>query len=84
MRPHRGVTILVLGLLSLTICGFFGPVAWVMGTRDLEEMQAGSLDPEGRGLTRAGQVLGMVGTAFAVVQVGLVVVFLFAAPDVAQ
>lgn len=79
MRPHRGVTILILGLLSLVICGFFGPVAWIMGTRDLEEMRAGTLDPEGRTLTRVGQVLGVVGTLLAVVQVALVIVYLLAA-----
>lgn len=59
-RPHRGVLILVFGILGLIICFLFGIAAWVMGNGDLREMDAGMMDPSGRGLTQAGKVLGIV------------------------
>jgi hypothetical protein len=62
MQPHRGTTVLVLGILSLVLCQLCGIFAWVMGSRDLREMDAGRMDPEGRGLTQAGKVCGMIGT----------------------
>lgn len=63
MNPHRGVLILVLGIVSLGPCCLTGPFAWILGKRDLEEIDEGRLDPEGRGLTQAGMVCGIVGTA---------------------
>src|SRR5438128_1906635 len=38
--PHNGTVILVLGILSLVVCGLLGPVAWVMGNRDLKEIRS--------------------------------------------
>src|SRR5262245_41781377 len=43
LTPHRGTLILVLGILSLVICGLLGPFAWVMGNNDLREMRAGNM-----------------------------------------
>jgi hypothetical protein len=62
MRPHNGTLILVLGILSLVICHPVGIAAWVMGSSDLKEMDAGRMDPTGRGLTQAGKVCGIIGT----------------------
>jgi hypothetical protein len=59
-RPHRGVMILVFGILSFFICVIFGIVAWVMGNNDLREMDEGTMDPSGRGLTQAGKICGMI------------------------
>jgi predicted Zn finger-like uncharacterized protein len=64
--PHRGTLILVLGILSIVVCGFFGPVAWVMGSNDLNEIRAGRMDPEGESSTQAGQICGMIGTGLLV------------------
>lgn len=63
--PHRGALILTLGVLSIVCCGGFllGPIAWIMGNADISEMQEGRMDPEGEGLTNAGRICGMVGTA---------------------
>ena len=58
--PHRGVLILVLGILSLVVCGFLGPVAWIMGNNDLAEIRAGRMDREGEGMTQAGRICGMI------------------------
>ena len=67
MRPHRGVLILVFGILGLVCCMIFGIVAWVMGSSDLREMDAGRMDPSGRGLTQAGKICGIISVALAAV-----------------
>ena len=58
--PHRGGLILVLGLLGFLSCPIFSLMAWVMGSGDLREIHSGRMDPSGEGLTRAGQILGMI------------------------
>lgn len=66
MKPHRGTTILVLGILSLVCCGLLGIPAWLMGNADLKEMAAGTMDPAGQGTTSAGKVCGIIGTVLAI------------------
>ncbi|MEZ6242956.1 MAG: hypothetical protein R3B57_07930 [Phycisphaerales bacterium] len=61
-EPHRGALILVLGILSIVLCQLLGPFAWIMGKGDLAKMDAGQMDAEGRGLTQAGKICGMIGT----------------------
>ncbi len=61
LEPHRGTTILVLGILSLVMCGFFtGIPAWIMGRNDLEKIKAGQMDPEGEGPTKGGMICGII------------------------
>ena len=67
MQAHRGVMILILGILGLLTCVIFGIVAWVMGNGDLKKMDAGQMDLEGRGLTSAGRVCGMISTILGIV-----------------
>jgi hypothetical protein len=78
MKPHRGTVILVLGILGLILCAPLGIVAWVMGAGDLKEMDAGTMDPSGRGNTQAGKICGMIGTILAIVGliIGILVVAL--------
>lgn len=77
LKPHRSGFVYTFGILSF-ISGFFafvfGPIAWISGRRDLKEMDAGVMDNSGRGLTQAGQVLGMIMTIFwtLVVILGLI------------
>jgi hypothetical protein len=74
--PHRGSTVLTLGILGiigaaifafcwpmLTINLFVTLPAWLMGQSDLRAMQAGAMNREGRGMTLAGFWLGVAGTA---------------------
>ena len=61
LRPHRGVLILVLGILSIVCCFICGIIAWVMANKDLKELAAGTMDPAGLGLTKAGKICGLVG-----------------------
>ena len=72
---HRGGVVLTLGILSLA-CNVMlipGILAWILGHADLKQMNAGKMDPEGRGLTQAGMVLGIIGTLMA----GLALLFYF-------
>lgn len=62
-QPHRGVTILVLGILSFFCpCLILGIAAWYMGNEDLSAMRLGRMDPTGRGMTTAGMVCGIITT----------------------
>jgi hypothetical protein len=69
MKPHRGTTILVLGILSLVICQPLGIAAWLMGSKDLKEMDAGTMDPTGRGQTQAGKICGIIATVLFILGV---------------
>jgi predicted Zn finger-like uncharacterized protein len=63
LQPHRGTTVLVLGILSLFMFGIIlGPIAWIMGNNDMREIRAGRMDPAGEGNTNAGRICGMIGT----------------------
>ncbi len=80
LAPHRGTLILVLGILGLVCCFVCGIVAWVLGNTDLREIDAGRMDPEGRGLTQAGKICGIISVGLQIV--GLVIwmlMMLFAA-----
>jgi len=67
LKPHRGTTVLVLGILGLVVCVICGIIAWVMGKNDLREMDAGIMDPSGRGTTNAGKICGMISVILACV-----------------
>jgi hypothetical protein len=76
--PHRGGLVMALGLVAL-VGGFafcapviIGPVAWIMGTIDLRAMREGHMDPSGEGMTRSGQVCGIIATIFLLLGIGLV------------
>ena len=79
MKPHRGTTILVLGILGLVCCTIFtGIPAWVMGVSDLKAMAAGQMDPSGTGMTKAGKICGMVSVGLFVVGIIVNVIFFLA------
>ena len=68
MKAHRGTLILILGILGLVCCGIFTAIpAWVMGSSDLKEMEAGNMDPAGKGATNAGKICGMIGCIITIV-----------------
>ena len=71
MAPHRGTLILVLGILGLVCCIICGILAWIFGNTDLREMDAGRMDPSGRGLTQAGKICGIISVVLAVVGFGI-------------
>ena len=67
LKPHRGTMILVFGILGLVCCIIFAILAWVMGNNDLKEMDAGIMDPEGKGLTQAGKICGIIGVILQII-----------------
>jgi hypothetical protein len=67
MQPHRGTTILVLGILGIVLCQICGIIAWVMANKDLAEMAAGRMDRTGEGTTKAGKVCGIIATVLLIV-----------------
>ena len=71
MKTHRGTLILVLGILGLIVCAPLAIVAWVLGSNDLKEMDAGTMDSTGRGMTNAGKICGIIGTILMII--GLIV-----------
>jgi hypothetical protein len=75
IKAHRGVMLLIFGILGLVCCVIFAILAWVMGSSDLKAMAAGQMDPSGEGLTKAGKILGIIGCAFAIL--GLLWVIFF-------
>jgi hypothetical protein len=77
MKPHRGVLVLVLGILGLIGCGIFTAIpAWVIGHGDLKAMDAGTMDPSGRSLTNAGKICGMIATILTIIAVVVVIVLI--------
>ena len=73
LEPHRGTLILVLGILSLVLCGFFtGIPAWIMGKGDLAKIKDGMMDPEGDGTTKAGMICGMICCIITAVSLAIV------------
>jgi hypothetical protein len=80
VEPHRGSTVLTLGILSLVVCGALGPIAWVMGNTDLGKIRQGLMDPEGEGLTRAGQICGIIASVLLMIAFAIIIiVVIFAA-----
>lgn len=64
--PHRGGVILAFGVVALVMIPWiFGPIAWIMGNSDLQQMRAGTMDPEGESITNAGRICGMIATILA-------------------
>jgi hypothetical protein len=53
-----------------------GLIAWLWAREDLKKMNAGVMDPEGRGSTQAGKVCGMISVVLGVVALCLTFVWL--------
>ena len=67
LRAHRGAMLLAFGIVSLLIpCPLFilAIATWVMANQDLAEIEAGRMDPEGEGLTKAGKIISIICLAF--------------------
>jgi phage FluMu protein Com len=80
MRPkrraeaHRGVLILVLGLVTLLFACLCPLVCWLLGTvtlnmanTDLARMENRTMDRSGQGMTTAGKICGMIGVALGLI-----------------
>jgi hypothetical protein len=67
LAPHRGGVILALGIIGIVCCFICGIIAWILGSTDLKEMDAGRMDPAGRGLTQAGKICGIISVILGIV-----------------
>ena len=60
-KAHRAVLVLVLAILGyVSVCFVVSVIALILGLVDLNEMKAGRMDPEGRGMTLIGIILATV------------------------
>lgn len=75
MQPHRGTTVLVLGILSIVVCPICGIFAWIMGNKDLAAIAAGQMDPEGLGNTKAGRICGIIGTILGIIGIIFMIIY---------
>jgi hypothetical protein len=66
--------ILVMGIMSLFVCGLLGIVAWIQGNSLKHRAEAAGWPEPSMG--KVGRILGIVGTAFAVLQVGGLLIWL--------
>lgn len=67
LKPHRGGLILGLSLAGWLFCALFSIAAWIMGHSDMKEIDAGRMAPEGRSMTQAGKIIGMIQTVLLLV-----------------
>ena len=72
------MTVLVLGVLAIVVCGLCGPFAWSMGNRVEREVNASQGRWGGGTETTVGKVLRIVATALLAVTAMLFVVFVAA------
>jgi hypothetical protein len=78
LKPHRGIMVLLLGIFGFKTCGILGIVAFILGGNDLREMDAGRMDPSGRGMTQIGYYLGIVSAILALLGIVLVILYIVA------
>lgn len=76
----QSTTVLILGILGLSLCQLVAPFAWVIGGRVKKEIDANPAQYGGRSQVQIGYVLGIVGTAllgfyllFGLVYIGVIV-----------
>lgn len=67
-----GTTILVLGILAVTICGLLGPVAWVMGNKERIAARMRGEQPSTQ--VTVGWALGIAGTILILLSLGIMAV----------
>jgi hypothetical protein len=83
-KHPQSTTALVLGILSLVVCGLLGPFAWSIGAKAVKEIDAAPWTYGGRSEANAGRIMGIIGTGLLALSVlalvGLLVIGLAAAP----
>lgn len=66
-QKSNAVLVLILGILGLVMCGCLAAIpAWVMGNKTLYAMDMGTMESHDRAMANVGRILGIVGTAFAI------------------
>lgn len=65
----KGMTILILGILSLVCCSPLGIAAWLMGNNALKEIDAAPGQYSNRQIVQIGRILGIIGTVLLVLSI---------------
>jgi ABC-type Fe3+ transport system permease subunit len=83
--PTHGsaTTALVLGILSMVVCGLLGIPAYIVGKRAEREVLASQGTLSGAGLAKAGWILGLIAMILSVLAL-LLVIGLFAVASVSS
>lgn len=67
-NESKATTVLVLGILSIVLCGLFSGIpVWIVGRTELKNIRSGITDPSDKVLAQTGVVLGIVGSILSVV-----------------
>jgi uncharacterized membrane protein YjgN (DUF898 family) len=74
-KHPQAVTVLVLGILGIVVCGIIGPFAWTMGNRVVAEIEASGGQWGGHTEATVGRILGIVSTALLALSVFAFVMF---------
>jgi predicted Zn finger-like uncharacterized protein len=90
LDPHRGNLILGLGIFSIVaniggICCLIpgvigiplGIVSLLFGLADVRKMDAGDMDPDGRGATTAGYICAIIGLVFGLLAIARCILTIF-------
>ena len=72
-ESSQATTALVLGILGVVVCGILAPIAWSMGTKELEAIDSGRRPPQNRGTANAGRILGIIGTVLLAIGIIFIV-----------
>lgn len=73
----NSIIVLVLGILSWILCGIFAAIpAWIMGKKEIREIDAGRSPMAGRTMAVIGMWLGIVQTILGILVLILVLVLL--------
>ncbi|NEW39715.1 DUF4190 domain-containing protein [Nocardia cyriacigeorgica] len=67
---------LILGILSLVMCGILGPFAWTMGKKALAEIDASGGMIGGRGNVKAGYICGMISSILLIVSIVFFILYI--------
>jgi hypothetical protein len=73
-----GTTVLILGVLSLVVCRFLGPVAWIMGNKAIAEIDGNPGAYTNRGSVQAGRICGIISSSLIILTVVFIAVALIA------
>lgn len=60
VKPHRATLLLILAVSGFLCCAPLSIGAFVLGSLDLKEMNAGRMDPSGRTATNVARYLGLL------------------------
>ena len=71
-ESSQATTALVLGIVSIVVCGLCAPFAWYIGNEEIRAIDAGRRDPGNRGTAQAGRIIGMIVT----ILIGLAILLL--------